>query len=593
MHPPTLPRALSIVAVTFVIAIGMFVPARHLHAQTTRLFYVSPGGSDSNPGTELQPFLTLQRAADVVNAGDTVVVENGVYTGIGSGTACASISRPVVCLSRGGASGSPVTIKARHVGGAKVDGRNNTSTDGFRFLANANYITLEGFEIYGMGNATGSSSGIELFNGGHDVVIAHNDLHDIGRLCTDTTNGEVGIFIEQPRVRVEGNRLHDIGRFAPGENGCAPATAYYKNHDHGIYVDGSASGTIPGASDTFIANNLLYNHGRGWAIHVYPGTVDGLRILNNTFAFPNPYQDGHIILGANISDAQIINNIFYQPRTAAINYYTGTLVNLQITQNLVSNAKLLNTILSGTLVVGNQVANPLLTQTATPPYDFHLMSGSPAIDVGLTLVEVPLDFDGVPRIAYDIGAYEAPNNASGTAATPTITPNGGTFTGPVTVTLATSTIGATIRYTTDGTAPGASSPIYGAPFSVTTSGSVKAKAIASGMNDSVVAEATFQIQSVPPPPSDTMAPTVWITAPHQGDGVFRRTAIVASASDDVGVANVRFEVDRQTIAVDSSAPYSTWFNFRKTAAGSHEIRVIATDAAGKSAEATITITVLR
>src|SRR5215475_1351116 len=43
-------------------------------------FYVSPTGLDSNPGTEDQPFRTIQMAADVVNPGNTVIVEDGAYT---------------------------------------------------------------------------------------------------------------------------------------------------------------------------------------------------------------------------------------------------------------------------------------------------------------------------------------------------------------------------------------------------------------------------------------------------------------------------------------------------------------------------------
>jgi hypothetical protein len=35
-------------------------------------FYVATNGGDSNPGTLAQPWLTLQHAADVLNAGDTV-----------------------------------------------------------------------------------------------------------------------------------------------------------------------------------------------------------------------------------------------------------------------------------------------------------------------------------------------------------------------------------------------------------------------------------------------------------------------------------------------------------------------------------------
>ena len=385
---------------SLIVAIGAFTHFDYLHAQTAHVYYVSPTGNDSNPGTELQPFLTIQHAANLVGPGDTVIVEDGIYTATGSGTPCAT---SLVCLTAGGISGNLVTFKARHVGGAKLDGRNNTNSEGFRFLANVNYVDIEGFELYGMGSATGSGTGFELYSGGHDAVIAHNDIHDIGRLCTDTTNGQTGIFIQQPRVRVEGNRIHDIGRFNPGENGCAPATAYYQNHDHGIYVDGNS----PGASDALILNNIFYNHAHGWPIQVYPGTAARVSILNNTFAFPNPYQDGHIILGANMSDGRIINNIFYSPTNVAINYYSGTQTNLQVTKNLVFNATLLNTIPSGVSLLSNLVGDPLFT-SVTPPYDFHQTAGSPTINAGVNLTEVTVDYTGAPRTdgATDIGAYE-------------------------------------------------------------------------------------------------------------------------------------------------------------------------------------------
>jgi hypothetical protein len=316
-----------------ILALSVSSPAA---AQITR--YVSPSGSDSNPGTALQPLRTIQRAADLVNAGDTVIVEDGVYTGVGSNTPCASNSRPIVCISRGGVAGAPVTFRARTPRGAKLDGQQNQSTDGIRLIGQADYVHIEGFEIYGVGNASGSSSGIELYDAGQFSVITQNDIHHVGRLCTDTTNGEVGIYVQQPNVTISRNRIHDIGRYAAGENGCQPATAYYKNHDHGIYANGSSQSGIPGAQRIVIDNNLFWRHERGWAIQVYPGTLAAPSILNNTFVFANPYNDGHIIIGASTTDGRIMNNIFHSPRTAAIYYYSGTATNLQVTNNIAAGA---------------------------------------------------------------------------------------------------------------------------------------------------------------------------------------------------------------------------------------------------------------
>src|SRR5215510_15234163 len=83
-------------------------------------FYVSPTGSDSNPGTQDQPFRTIQKAADVVNPGYTVIVEDGVYTSSGPN----QCSKTVVCLTRGGGAGQLVTFKSRNKWGAKINGQN-------------------------------------------------------------------------------------------------------------------------------------------------------------------------------------------------------------------------------------------------------------------------------------------------------------------------------------------------------------------------------------------------------------------------------------------------------------------------------------
>jgi hypothetical protein len=567
----------------------LLYPAQ-LHAQT--LFYVSPAGIDSNPGSELQPFRTIQRAASLVNPGDTVIVEDGIYTGVGTGTSCASAySRPVVCLARGGTATAWVTFKARHIGGARIDGLGNTSTDGFRFLANANYIRVEGFEVYGVGNASGSASGFELFNGGHDVVLRHNDIHDVGRLCTDTTNGQVGIFLEQPNVRIESNRIHDIGRYALNELGCSPATSYYTNHDHGIYVDGDSAGTAtPGARDTVIVNNLFYNHARGWSIQVYPGTISGLRILNNTFAFANPYKDGHIILGANLVDAQLANNIFYSPRTAGIYYYSGSLTNVQITQNVVYNAVILSPTPAGVFVMDNLVADPVFNNISTTPYDLHVQPGSPAIDRGLTVAATAVDFDEHPRIgAYDVGAYEL--NSVAVTAPPIITPPGATFSGSISVALSTTTPGATIHYTTDGSMPGPLTPLYVGAFTLDASALVRAQASAAGMADSAVQEAAFQLQAPIAPPSDSTPPIVVITSPKPGN-VVRQVTVTASASDNVAIKNVKFTIDGAVISTDSSAPYSIMWNSKKGSTGSHVIGALATDTSGNTATASITVNVV-
>ncbi len=81
-------------------------------------------------------------------------------------------------------------------------------------------------------------------------------------------------------------------------------------------------------------------------------------------------------------------------------------------------------------------------------------------------------------------------------ATPIFSPGAGTYTGSVTVSISSSTSGVTIRFSTNGTDPTSSSPIYASPLSFTTTTTLKARGFKSGMTDSDVATAVYTIQPV-------------------------------------------------------------------------------------------------
>jgi hypothetical protein len=74
---------------------------------------------------------------------------------------------------------------------------------------------------------------------------------------------------------------------------------------------------------------------------------------------------------------------------------------------------------------------------------------------------------------------------------PSVSPNGGVFTAPLSVSLETSTPGAEIRYTTDGSEPSASSAPYGGPFLVEATTTVKAKAFVVGSGESATTTVGF------------------------------------------------------------------------------------------------------
>jgi hypothetical protein len=82
-------------------------------------------------------------------------------------------------------------------------------------------------------------------------------------------------------------------------------------------------------------------------------------------------------------------------------------------------------------------------------------------------------------------------NAAGWTAAPIISPNGGVFTNSATVTLSSTTTGASVYYTLDGSTPTTGSTLYAGPLTITNSGAIKAFATKSGLVDSAVAVATF------------------------------------------------------------------------------------------------------
>jgi hypothetical protein len=88
----------------------------------------------------------------------------------------------------------------------------------------------------------------------------------------------------------------------------------------------------------------------------------------------------------------------------------------------------------------------------------------------------------------------AAGSTQGTADTPRFTPPAGTYTTAQKVTISTTTVGASIRYTTNGTAPSETAgALYDKPFSVSSTTTIKAIAYRTGMTDSSVATGLYTI----------------------------------------------------------------------------------------------------
>jgi uncharacterized delta-60 repeat protein len=111
----------------------------------------------------------------------------------------------------------------------------------------------------------------------------------------------------------------------------------------------------------------------------------------------------------------------------------------------------------------------------------------------IMVLMIVLVFVGCPNPAT---LTSSPTPTPGQVATPTFSLSGGTYGSNQSVTISSSTVGATVYYTTNGTAPTASSAAYGGAISMTgdgTSMTIKAIATKSGMTDSTVAQSSYTI----------------------------------------------------------------------------------------------------
>ncbi|MDY7076208.1 MAG: Ig-like domain-containing protein [Chloroflexota bacterium] len=97
---------------------------------------------------------------------------------------------------------------------------------------------------------------------------------------------------------------------------------------------------------------------------------------------------------------------------------------------------------------------------------------------------------------------------------------------------------------------------------------------------------TVNVQNEPDDP-----PTVSITNPGDGDDVTGLVNITADASDDVGVTQVEFFVNGNSIGVDDTAPYAVSWDSSTVGDGPHTISATATDTADQTGDDSIGVTV--
>jgi hypothetical protein len=165
----------------------------------------------------------------------------------------------------------------------------------------------------------------------------------------------------------------------------------------------------------------------------------------------------------------IITDVFGTPGTDPGSAWTGNDVS---TAN--QNIQILNGIISGDL-----------DGWSDPSGRFVTVSTTPSLTGGLAGFGVAPETGGTPIVANSV-----------------FNPPAGTYYAPQNISISTTTEGASIYYTTDGTDPDATSAEYTGPIEISSTTTIKAIAYAEGFDPSAIASATY----VFPTPTFTSIP---------------------------------------------------------------------------------------
>jgi parallel beta-helix repeat protein len=397
-------------------------------------YVVATNGDDANPGTESQPWRTLQHAADSVGPGDTVSVRAGNYAG--------------AYIENSGTSSQPIVFRAFSGEAPSITEDNPETPDGIN-VEGASYVTVQGFTVNGR-----SRAGIRAATCDH-VTIRDNRIDGSGKwgiftaFCDDVvidhnvtanTGEQHGIYVsnsgDRPIVRnntIYGNTqagIHMNGDISNGGDGII-SDALVENNVIWDNGSGGASGiNCDGVQDSLIRNNLIFDeHASGISLYRIDGggASTGNRVLNNTVLVA---ADGRWAL--NIQDGSSSNtarnNILLNANSShgAIDIGGDSLDGFSADHNAVTDRFTTN---GGDSVLslsewrgetgndGNSFVSASSNLFENPGGDdYSLSPSSPAVDAGETLADVPTDLLGVARpqgTGFDIGAYEREDGGGG------------------------------------------------------------------------------------------------------------------------------------------------------------------------------------
>jgi parallel beta-helix repeat protein len=211
--------------------------------------YLSPSGSDANPGTFAAPLLTLQRALTKLRPGDTLYVRGGTY----------NVTRRITHATVAGRSSAPIVI-TNYPGEFPVFTSSVLQVEYIDFDGGSQYVTVSGLTFKGPDLGALDDNGESLI--GFTGNASHITLQGNTFLGSPAWNSQQHlVYFEGPGtdLTVSGNVFD--GRGSKGD----AITSYHEPNETNVTVTG----------------NTIRNFDQGIVVW---STISGLRITNNTFA---------------------------------------------------------------------------------------------------------------------------------------------------------------------------------------------------------------------------------------------------------------------------------------------------------------------
>jgi legume-like lectin family protein/chitobiase/beta-hexosaminidase-like protein len=265
----------------------------------------------------------------------------------------------------------------------------------------------------------------------------------------------------------------------------------------GVYTNGAVP-TVPAVDMT--SSGLLLRSGDAMRAHVtYDGTTLSMtltdQVTNKTFSLSKAINIPQVV-GANTAF------VGFTGSTGGLSAIQKILTWTYSTQasNPVTSAPVFSppagsytTAQNVTITESTFGAAIYYTTNGTAPTTASSIYSSPiAVGAGTTQIEAMAVASGSSQSVTVNATYVV---SAAVTALPTFNPGGGSYSTAQNVTIADSTSGAVIYYTTNGTTPTTTSTVYSTPITVAASETIKAMAVAPGAGASAAATAVYTIQT--------------------------------------------------------------------------------------------------